>query len=345
MNHQQRMQMATSREYAYYLKGGKVAIVERDYNDANGLTSPSSAPSIDLPNTYAKWKSPNASVTDGIEIEYTHVPTYTISNTTGVQPVFGWGFRYDNKLGIFNTWASFSALNTIGEPVYFKGTRWAGLQEIAVAGNSDMSAYFTAKAHVSEQFPNGATQLTGQPVNIVALSGTTYAYMLGYDADAKDDIELFKDLIVDAEYYIHLSGMGTAGNNGIFKAESSSIHGQINLISKAAQSENEYTFAAFTGTAVSNDTNTKLTYVRYEPGFEINTAVDNTLKDESDTVDLPPYLSSALVLYIKGQLSEDQGDLKMKEYFMKEFRRMVEKDASSKVWAARMISSGPSAIR
>ena len=73
--------MATSKEYAYYLKGNKVAIVERDYNDASGLTSPSLSPAIDLPNTYAKWKSPVNAVADGLEIEYTYSPKYSIINT------------------------------------------------------------------------------------------------------------------------------------------------------------------------------------------------------------------------------------------------------------------------
>ena len=73
--------MATSKEYAYYLKGNKVAIVERDYNDVSGLTSPSLSPAIDLPNSYARWKSPVNAVADGLEIEYTYSPKYFITST------------------------------------------------------------------------------------------------------------------------------------------------------------------------------------------------------------------------------------------------------------------------
>ena len=71
----------------------------------------------------------------------------------------------------------------------------------------------------------------------------------------------------------------------------------------------------------------------------------NVLNDESDTIDLPEYLSRALVYYVKGKIAEDRMEIEEKEYFMKEFRRMLEKHESSKIWGARMIGPGPSAIR
>jgi len=71
----------------------------------------------------------------------------------------------------------------------------------------------------------------------------------------------------------------------------------------------------------------------------------NALNDESDTIDLPEYLSKALVYYVQGKLAEDQMDIERKEYFMREFRRILEKHESSKIWGSRMIIAGPASIR
>ena len=71
----------------------------------------------------------------------------------------------------------------------------------------------------------------------------------------------------------------------------------------------------------------------------------DALNDEDDEIDLPEYLSKALVYYVKARLAEDRMDIEAKEYFMREFRTILEKHNSSKVWGARVIGSGPAAIK
>jgi len=71
----------------------------------------------------------------------------------------------------------------------------------------------------------------------------------------------------------------------------------------------------------------------------------NALTDEEDELDLPEYLAKALVYYVKAKIAEDQRDIELKEYFMKEFRRMVEKQESSKIWGARLVVPASNAIR
>jgi hypothetical protein len=44
-------------------------------------------------------------------------------------------------------------------------------------------------------------------------------------------------------------------------------------------------------------------------------------------------------------LAEDRGDIEQRAYFIREFQRILEKHESSKIWGARMMVSGPSAIR
>ena len=49
--------MATVKQYAYYLKGNKIAIAEKDFTSVqNGQTLTS--PSVDLPQGGGTWKSP-----------------------------------------------------------------------------------------------------------------------------------------------------------------------------------------------------------------------------------------------------------------------------------------------
>tara|TARA_Y100001938_G_scaffold149814_2_gene238079 strand:+ start:974 stop:1705 length:732 start_codon:yes stop_codon:yes gene_type:complete len=71
----------------------------------------------------------------------------------------------------------------------------------------------------------------------------------------------------------------------------------------------------------------------------------NVLNDESDEIDLPLYLIKALVLYVKGKIAEDALQIESKEYLMKEFRKMIEKHETGKIWSARQIRSSATAIR
>lgn len=79
--------------------------------------------------------------------------------------------------------------------------------------------------------------------------------------------------------------------------------------------------------------------------LEYTTSRSSEVIDESSTINLPSYLTQALVYYVKGKLQEDLGQIEMKEYFMKEFRKILEKHESSKVAGPRMIMSGKNAIR
>lgn len=71
----------------------------------------------------------------------------------------------------------------------------------------------------------------------------------------------------------------------------------------------------------------------------------NALDDESDSIDLPNYLSKALVYYVKAKIAEDVFNIELKEYFMKEFRKMVEKHNNTRVAGLRIMSAGPYALR
>ena len=63
----------------------------------------------------------------------------------------------------------------------------------------------------------------------------------------------------------------------------------------------------------------------------------SVLQDESFELDLPPYLSKALVYYVKAKQAEELLDIERKEYFMREFKKLVEKHESSKISGPRRI--------
>ena len=81
-------------------------------------------------------------------------------------------------------------------------------------------------------------------------------------------------------------------------------------------------------------------------GLEIEyTFIPEDIVDESSKIDIPHYLALALVYYVKARMSEDGGDIGTKEYFMKEFRKYIEKYENSRIWGSRQVMPGPNAIR
>ena len=71
----------------------------------------------------------------------------------------------------------------------------------------------------------------------------------------------------------------------------------------------------------------------------------DVLNDENDDIDLPLYLTKALVYYVKAKIAEDSMNFELKEILMREFRKMVEKHESGKIWGSRRIMTGSGAIR
>jgi hypothetical protein len=55
----------------------------------------------------------------------------------------------------------------------------------------------------------------------------------------------------------------------------------------------------------------------------------DALEDESFELDLSRYQSMAVVYYLKGMLAEDMGQAELKEYYMREFKKQLEKSTSA----------------
>lgn len=67
--------------------------------------------------------------------------------------------------------------------------------------------------------------------------------------------------------------------------------------------------------------------------------------DESDEIDIQSYLAKALVVYLKARIAEDNMEIDKKEYFMKEFSKMIEKNDSGRFNGYRHAIAGQHAIR
>ena len=72
--------MATSKQYAWYLEGNKIALVEKDVSFDNDVDSKDYGPGA----SRQRWKSPQSSINDGLEIAYTYAPTTNIQDEESI---------------------------------------------------------------------------------------------------------------------------------------------------------------------------------------------------------------------------------------------------------------------
>ena len=130
--------MATAKEYAYFLKGNRVAIVEKDTSFDTDVNSKDYGPGANV----AQWKSPLTTVADGIEIEYTYAPSYYIQTTNDVdqnitqyQSTDGYLSIADNTSAYIN-YATTYALAADKYIVLRKAGRFNGLHKIKALSNN-----------------------------------------------------------------------------------------------------------------------------------------------------------------------------------------------------------------
>ena len=228
--------MPTSKEYAYYVKGGKLAVVQKDWTFSGGQTL--SQPALNDISVIGAllWKSPTASVADGLEIQYVHSPNYFINETDKV----------DTQI---DTYVSTD-----------------GLLKLIDQGDNDYSAS-------PESLSDGS--------------------------------------------YIVLRSAGKW--NGLHKVKAAGT-GYITLYTKCS------------------DSSTVQQEFEETPSLYYNI---NQLDSETDELDIPRYLANAVVYYVKAKYAEDAGELEMREFFMREFRRTAEKYQSGKQMGSRIIQGFP----
>jgi len=337
--------MASSKYYAYYIRGRQVAIVQHDYTLGSGQTL--SQPGLNAVGARGDvpWKSPTEAISKGLEIEYAYSPRYTLEGTgtegTDFHKFLGWGSDGTNLL-LFTYGASavvdLSSLFAADDYIVIAGSgRWSGLHQVKSTGG--VTGVLTLKTKCN--LKPSKISVTGSFANI----GGTF----NGDGTAADlDIEAFKDLISTYDGretpYIFVDGAADVENNGIFSVTYDTTSGQITFGNKITiDADGDYTSTAEDIQDEDGDTGVIIYNMFYEQ-ISVFEGV-NVLQDESDTIDLPEYLAKALVYYVKAKIAEDRGELEQKEYNMREFKRLLERHESSKIWGARRIGTGDTAIK
>ena len=186
------MQMASRRFYAYYVRGNKLALVEYDavYGDGQTLDQPSLD---DIgPGGGLQWKSPTATVADGLEIEYAYSPRYFIKETDDTNTALDTykstgGYLILEDTGNDNFSASPESLADGSYIVLRNAGRWNGLHRVSAAGAGYINTY---------------TKYSGTGAAIAFEETVTLYYNVDVLNDELDTIDLPEYLAKALVYYV-----------------------------------------------------------------------------------------------------------------------------------------------
>ena len=350
------MQMASRRFYAYYIRGSQLALVEHDSVSGAGQTL--SQPSLDDigPSGGLQWKSPVASITDGIEIEYAYSPRYTFENPTfpnQTKIITPSWFINDSGYLTFTTYSNTLAyspqqfgvdpFDQVVADEYFVITgssKWNGLHKVQTINNNGWFSTYTKSSNFHNTGNLGADG--GSELNSHAAG---YIY-----ADTNSGYYLNKILSVGDYVFIPDNSFGS-GDGGHYTVTSITESDEADETSQLAylgtkyflNEEDDLDEFQSGDSHLGNELTGYGAKVKWDPCY-INIGV-NVLNNEFDTIDLPEYLAKGLVYYVKDKVADDQGDIEQKEYNMREFRRILEKHESSKIRGPRMMIPGGHGIR
>ena len=129
--------MASAKEYGYFIKGSKLALIEKDTALDNDVNSRDYGPDV----TNVRFKSPQSTVADGLELEYIYSPKYFIETTNDVAQNLTQYQSVDGNLAIadntstFTNYATTYALAANKYIVLRKAGRFNGLHKISSIGN------------------------------------------------------------------------------------------------------------------------------------------------------------------------------------------------------------------
>ena len=136
--------MATKRKYAYYIKGNKIALIQRE----DALVGSNNS-------EYGMYKSPTESIADGLEIQYTYVPDYLIESTdTSTTTISGWDQDNDGNFRLrasgSTNWTSSPNLSSVTYIVLRNAGRWNGLHKVSSVTNNRIVTTTKVSASTSE---------------------------------------------------------------------------------------------------------------------------------------------------------------------------------------------------
>ena len=346
------------KKYAYYSKGNKLALVEKSTSTSSGTLAvahctlggystqatceaaggqwiPGSSGSVD---TFNEYKSPVESITNGLEIQYTYAPVYRQIIHDGnnvlasnLQRDIALGYSsYKGNLIIFVNSGVFSHSNydevaPVGSYIKIsKGSQWNGLHKIK-------------------------ERWYGALVLETKLNQAAYWYDNNIDVHTSG----YFDNANNADDYISVGDwIGYADNAGMNPLNMANAFVKASLLTSDKITFTTKLTAAYDGTTdVITETEAGESIGGNQTGIassHVFKAVKDTMlidlgieyiEDENFDIDLPRNLSNAVVYYVRAKMMEDMGELERKEYFMREFKRAVERTSSSRVYGPKRIQS------
>ena len=170
-----------------------------------------------------------------------------------------------------------------------------------------------------------------------------YAYSPRYFIKETDDTNTALDTYKSTGGYLILEDTGSDNFSASPESLADGSHivlrnaGRWNGLHKVSAAGAGYinTYTKYSGTGAA---------IAFEETVTLYYNVD-VLNDESDTIDLPEYLTKALVYYVKAQIAEDRGDLEQFTYNRRQFRALMQRHESSRTWGSRRVFPGIGAIR
>ena len=361
--------MASKRKYGYYIKGNKIALIEEGTGSGicslSGYSNQTTCEAAGgtwtenaISTNDGEYRSPVATVTDGLEIQYAYSPQYAHPSGYAAADrihLNAWiiqdgylAFVQDvgttptsNSSTVGFGWATFAGVTTPASDTYIlvqNSERWNGIHKV--------------QSYLDPTNDGGITSIQ----TYTKVSKANYGYYTGTPSFDQSDtaIENIPDDRFALNDYIWVSGT-QAQNRGLFRIDSITARTDypgwedLDGLTKyfrwggggtAISSILDETISTATIHASSTTTTTDILTDDTNGTMHINQAFlesDSTylihdidiLKDETFELDISRYQANAVVYYLKAKLAEDGGDMEMREFFMREFKRQLEKSTSA----------------
>ena len=219
--------MANRKEYAYFIKGNKLALIQRDFNLSHGLNyvyDPSKG--LEIGSGNAAWKSPLETVTRGLEIEYAYSPHYIINDVSETAAI-NLLAEVDGKIQLtLGSTQSYTATNKI---LIRNSGQFDGIHEIAEDTSTSANVKLT-------------TAYNGEALTVTGLGWVVHNDIkyLNFEADEIPVSEYLSKAVVD---YVKAQLLGDRGDfkgreyylkqfyKKIEKHDSSRVYGERALMS------------------------------------------------------------------------------------------------------------------
>ena len=308
--------MANKRYYGYYIKGNKLALSQKDVS--------LSGSDLDAED-YGMYKSPTENILRGLEIQYSYAPTYNIPSVSTEGSDFhrflGWGSDGTNLL-LFtfsgaSTVVNLSSLFSANDWIYVKGSgRWSGLHQVKSTGGT--TGILTLKTKC---------KLTPAKITVTGTFEADDETFIGDSSAHIVDIETFKDNMTRTVPYVFIDNAAHGSNHGMFSLSSNETSGKITLNNKISiDTDGDYTDTV--AACVDGGNDEVSIYNAFYEQISVYEGVE-LMEDETFELDLPRYQSLAIVYYLKAKMAEDAADIEGHEYFMRQFKRQLEKGKSA----------------